>query len=59
MQGIEARRAAGSIANGYQRGCVSTWDIVGISYSVFVLVKEIWDREKKQSHAYYGMAQII
>lgn len=39
MQGIEERRTAGTIANGYQCGCVSAWDVVGISYSVFVLVK--------------------
>ena len=39
MQGIETRRIAGTIANGYQCGSVSAWDVVGISYSVFVLVK--------------------
>lgn len=33
MQGIEARRTAGKIANGYQRGCVSVRDAVGILYS--------------------------
>lgn len=49
MQWIEARRTVGTIANGYQRGSVSTWDAVGISYSVFVLVKEIWDRAKNRA----------
>ena len=39
MQWIEARRTAGKIANGYQHGSVSTWDVVGISYSVSALVR--------------------
>lgn len=42
MQGIEERRTAGTIANGYQCGSVSAWDVVGISYSVFVLVNNFW-----------------